>query len=108
MTEERIPQNVIDGWYEETSAREQTLNDFLKDYFAKFEDRKNYGSDLHFSGGGGDVNFRDITGHVVRINMLYEGDKPTQLHAELRSKDRESGITDVYLTKQALEDYLNI
>ena len=111
MSEEKVTsqqnENVTEGWHDETSSREQALNFFLKNYFSKFEDRKNYGSNLHFSGGGGDVNFSDITGQVVRINVLYEYGRPVQLHAELRAKGRETGVTDVYLTKGALEDYLS-
>jgi hypothetical protein len=99
--------NRKEGWQEETSIRQQFLRDFLaRHYKDPLNERKDYGSSLHFSGGGGNVNFRDLTGQIVKIEVLYEQNKPVQIHGILREQGRDTGNTDVYLTGKALEDYL--
>lgn len=96
------------GWQVETSSRQQSLRDFLATYFSTDHDRSGTDVGLHLSSGGGNVNFRDITGQVVRINVLYENGKVAQVHAELREQGREMGATDVYLTGKILDDYLDL
>jgi hypothetical protein len=96
-----------EGWHEETAIRTQFLKDFLARHFqSDISERKDYGAGLHFSGGGGNVNYLDISGQVVKIEALYEQGKVTQIHAMLREQGKEMGATDVYLTGKALEDYM--
>lgn len=96
-----------EGWHDETATREQALKDFVGSHFQnEYKERENYGSAFHLSGGGGAINYKDLTGQIVRIEVLYEQGKVTQIHGILRAQRESSGNTDVYLTGKALEDFL--
>lgn len=96
-----------DDWYDETIVRQEAIKKFLQNYLStSLKDRKGL-SDLHFSGGNIEVmqKTREGTGKIEEIKVLYKNNRPDQIHIVL-SSDGKWPLLDVYLTGDALNDYL--
>ena len=97
-----------EGWATETEAHQATLRAFFRQVS---EDAGNgtkpYDAinDLHISGSNIEVlrNMRAGEGNILRVDVLYESNAPTQIHVVFDSEGHGHNL-DVYLKNKALKD----
>lgn len=98
------------GWENQTEQRREGIILFLKNHFEKAQDqRQHYDemNELHISGHNFEVMTKipKGTAKINEVNILFENDEPTQIHAVFDSEGKGHNL-DVYLQGKALEDYL--
>ncbi|HNV96771.1 MAG TPA: hypothetical protein PKL13_00430 [bacterium] len=93
---------VNSGWVDEKSKRGGSVLNFLSSI-----DYKDYSPwELHFSGGNTDTLNRVASGtaEISELKVFYNNNEIEQIHVAFVAE--VGGILDVYLTKNALKDYL--
>lgn len=103
-------QTKASEWKNETGGKSRLVIDFIKQLGAlPQESRPRYDSfnEFHFSGTNGFVapKIWNGTATVLEVNVFYEADRPTQVHAIFDGENGGHNI-DVYFQGKALEDLL--
>lgn len=107
-----------EGWMKETEERKVGVTNFVREYLVRstYQRSENQNilqpreydnlTEFHTSGGGPTLRKKivDGTADLLSVDVLYKDEQPTQIHIVFSAEN--SGNMDIYLTKQALSDYL--
>jgi hypothetical protein len=108
MNPETQEASVQSGWIDETNIHREQVSSFFKEY-SHNSDRleRQYGTELHFSGGNMDVReeIYDGNAEIERIDSLYENGELSKMHIIFSAHGKDQNM-DAYLSGQALADYL--